>query len=262
MFFSKKYQEDFKKTQNDLERFTRTCFLFSAIISLLISGLIAAILIVNNKPVFYAVFVFFVFFVLSFNLIKLIPIFSLRSKKAMLESDLLYSARHLLLKIESGSSLINSIESVSNLRTKSSVYFKELMFDISLGMTVEDALKKSVEYSPSKAYSKILEEIRTSLKTGADLQKTLKSTIEDISRMHLIHIKEYGKKLNPMSMFYMILGAILPSIGTAILIVSSSLLPGVLVIDLRILLFITFLLLVVQVFFVLSFRSLKPGVME
>jgi pilus assembly protein TadC len=186
----------------------------------------------------------------------------LNSRKALLESDLLYSIRHLLLSLESGTALINSLESVSKLNTKSSIFFKELVFDISLGIPIEEALTKAIEYSPSKAYTKILLEISTSLETGADLQKTLKNSLEDITKNHLILIKEYGKKLNPMSMFYMMIGTIMPSLGTAGLIVASSLLPGIFVIDLRILLAITFLLLILQLFFVLAFRSLKPAVME
>ncbi len=226
------------------------------------SGIVGLILLLNKKSIFPSLTLFLIFFVVIFLTLRAGPIFILKSKKNMLESDLLYSARHLLLKLESGSSLVNSIESVSKLKTNSGLYFKEIMLDISLGMPVESALKKAIEHSPSKAYVKLLEEIRTSLKTGADIKDTLKNSLKDITRSHLIQIKEYGKKLNPMTMFYMILGAILPSIGTAILIISSSLIPGIFVIDLRILLFVAFLLLVVQIFFVLTFRSLKPAVME
>ena len=260
--FSKNYNEILKKAQINPEKFSRKTITYSFVFSFLIALLIGALLFFKNKSVLPALIMFVIFYFVIYNLLKMIPNFSVKSKKSLLESDLLYSARHLLLKLESGSSLINCIESVSFLDTNSSMYFKELMLDISLGIPLEEAIEKAIEYSPSKAYTKLLEEIKTSLKTGADLQNTLKSTLKDITRNHLIHIQEYGKKLNPMSMFYMILGAIVPSIGTAILIVSSSLLPGVLVIDLRLLLFIVFVLLMVQIFFVLTFRSLKPAVME
>lgn len=226
-----------------------------------VSGLIFAILLFNKKPIIYALYSFVFFFTVFYLMIKLIPELELKKKKALLESDLLYSARHLLLKIESGSSLLNSLESVSTLNTKSSVYFKQLMLDVSLGMPIEGALEKAIEYSPSKAYSKILEELLTSLKTGSYIQKTLRNTLDDITRNHLINIQEYGKKLNPMSMFYMILGTILPSLGTAMLIVAASLLPGILIIDMRILMFIAFFILFIQVFFLLAFRGLKPEVM-
>lgn len=245
-----------------LERFSKICFVFSFVVSGLITGLSIALLLFNKLSLAPSIFVFFITFAFTFNLIKLIPTMQLNSRKALLESDLLYSIRHLLLSLESGTALINSLESVSKLNTKSSIFFKELVFDISLGIPIEEALTKAIEYSPSKAYTKILLEISTSLETGADLQKTLKNSLEDITKNHLILIKEYGKKLNPMSMFYMMIGTIMPSLGTAGLIVASSLLPGIFVIDLRILLAITFLLLILQLFFVLAFRSLKPAVME
>ncbi len=46
------------------------------------------------------------------------------------------------------------------------------------------------------------------------------------------------------------------------LVVASSLLPGALIIDRRILMFIASLLLVIQIFFILGFKSLKPMVIE
>ena len=263
LFFSG-YEDILRRTygEYDLGRFARTCVLFSMLVAAAVAGLIGAILWYNRKPLYYSGIVFVLFFILAFNFIKILPVMSLRGKKAMLESDLLYSARHLLMRIESGSSLINSLESVSMLKTKSAHYFKQLMFDISFGMPLEDALKKAAEYSPSRAYSKILEEIKTSLSTGADLQKTLRGTLDDITRIHLINIQEYGKKLNPMSMFYMIIGTMMPSLGTAMLIVAASLLPGVIIIDLRILMALCFFVLVLQIFFVLAFKSLKPEVMQ
>jgi Flp pilus assembly protein TadB len=216
----------------------------------------------RNFPLYLLFFLFVLVFFIVFQLVKSIPYFSIQNKKASLESDLLYSARHLLLKLESGSSLVNSIESVSKLNTNSRIYFKEIIYDISLGMPMEDAIEKSVSVSPSAGYSKLLEEILTSLKTGADLNKTLRGTIDDITKLHLIKIQEYGKKLNPMSMFYMIFGTILPSLGTAMLVVVSSFLPGMIIIDKRILLGLSVVVLFAQVFFILAFKSLKPMVVE
>ncbi len=256
-----KFKEVFKKAEpnGNMNKFISMTIVLSLISSILVAGLIAGILIFNNKPVYYSAIVFAVVFLLSNLMLRSIPLMKLNSKKAYLESDLLYSVRHLLLKLESGSALLNSLESVSQLKTKSSSYFKQLLFDVSMGMPLEDAIEKAIEYSPSKAYSKLLIEIKTSLKTGADLQSTLKNTLEDITKEHLIHIQEYGKKLNPMSMFYMIIGAILPSLGTAMLIVASSMMN--IEVNFGLLAFVLFLLLVLQIFFVISFRSLKPEVM-
>lgn len=215
-----------------------------------------------ETPLFYLIVTFVIAFFISYILINSIPRFAVKNKKIKLESDLLYSARHLLLKLQSGSSLINAIESVSMLKTNSGLYFKEIVFDISMGVPLEDALEKAIEYSPSKAYTKFVEEINNSLMTGADIQKALKATLEETTRQHLIQIQEYGRKLNPMTMFYMIIGTILPSLGTAMLVVATSLLQRRIIIDSTILLPLAFVLLVVQIFFILGFKSLKPAVME
>lgn len=256
-----KFEEIYKKAEpsGNLKKFISMTFFLSLIASILISGLVFAILLFNNKPIYYAGILFGIMFLLSNMLLRYIPVLKLNSKKAYLESDLLYSVRHFLLKLESGSALLNSLESVSKLNTKSSSYFKQLLFDVEMGLPLEEAIDKAIEYSPSKAYMKLLTEIKTSLKTGADLQNTLKNTLEDITKEHLIHIQEYGKKLNPMSMFYMIIGAILPSLGTAMLIVASSMMN--ININFALLAFVLFVLLMLQIFFVISFRSLKPEVM-
>jgi len=256
-----KFEETFKKSEpnGNLKKFVRMTIVLSLIISTLVAGLIAGLLLFNRQPVYHAGVVFVIVLILSNLLLRYIPTMKLNGKKAFLESDLLYSVRHLLLKLESGSSLLNSLESVSKLDTNSSDYFKQLVFDVSMGMNLEDAIVRATEYSPSRAYTKLLSEIKTSIKTGADLQNTLKSTLEDITKQHLIHIQEYGKKLNPMTMFYMILGAILPSLGTAMLIVGSSMMN--IEVTFGFLAFILFFLLIGQIFFVMEFRSLKPEVM-
>ncbi|MEM4398165.1 MAG: type II secretion system F family protein, partial [Candidatus Woesearchaeota archaeon] len=199
------------KIDYNIENFIKITYFFSFIISIAVIGFAFFLYLNRNFSLYYFSIIFILTFIIVFNFIKLLPTFSLQNRKAMLESDLLYSARHLLLKLESGSSLVNSIESVSKLKTNSSYYFRELIYDIDLGMPLEDAIKKSIELSPSKAYTKLMEEILSALRTGSEIKQTLKETLKDITKEHLIQIQEYGKKLNPATMFYMIFGTILPS---------------------------------------------------
>jgi pilus assembly protein TadC len=268
ILFSEKFEDTLKRAQLGYtpQRYAKLTLISGIVGSVFMTAFFALMLmrqrLSQDSLIQILLMVFFLSFVIFFLLVKLIPSMTVNTRKAMLESDLLYSARHLLLKLQSGSSLLNSLESVSELNTKSSIYFKEIMFDISVGMPLEDALQKAIDYSPSAAFTKLLIEIMSSLKTGADIQKTLKATLDDVTKQHLILIEEYGKKLNPMSMFYMIIGTIVPSLGTAMLVVASSLMPGAIIIDIRVLMFIAAIVLIVQVFFLLAYRSLKPAVME
>ena len=183
----------------------------------------------------------------------------IKKQKILLESDILYSVRHLLLMVESGSSLINSIEDVSRLNTNSSLYFKQFIFDIEMGIPLEDVITKSIENSPSEIYTNLLEGLDSSLKTGTDIAQSLRTSIDYISRENLIKIREYGKNLNPMTMFYMISGSILP---VMVIILLSAFASFVAAIPINIAyFFITGFLVFIQVVAIIIFKNTKPRVL-
>jgi pilus assembly protein TadC len=240
-----------------------------AILFAILVTLIASIFVIEGTlkrgwtPLSYLVLpiVFFLLLFFFTNLLMMAPNSAIKKRKIELESDLLYSARFLLLKMESGSPLLNALIDVSNLHTKSSKFFKEIVTDIYLGTPLEDAIEQAKEHSPSKSYSKVLEEVQNSLRTGADLERSLKSTLDEITKAHVLAIKEYGKKLSPLSMFYMILGTIVPSLGSALLLIGlGTMSPGASI--WTIFVFLLLVLAIVQVFFIMFFKALKPSVMN
>lgn len=206
-------------------------------------------------PLFFALF--FAFLLMFFSVLRL----TIFNRRYELESDLLYSSRYLLLKLESGAPLLNVLIDVSNLHTNSSKFFREIVSDIYLGTSIEEAVGLAIKYSPSPAYTKILEEIKNSLKTGADIEKSMKSTLESLTKEHLIQIKAYGKKLSPVSMMYMIIGTILPALGSAMIVVATGFIELPLKTSSTMLVFLVLVLLITQFFFILLFKALKPQVM-
>lgn len=241
----------------------RFSLIFSAVISI-ISTLIVVDGIANrgwNSSAYaFIPVIFLLFFFIFINVLFSSPNFMIKRRRIELESDLLYSSRFFLLKLESGSPLLNALVDVSNLHTNSSKFFKEIVADIYLGTPIEEAIDIAKNYSPSKAFSKILDEIRTSLRTGADIERSLKATLDEMTKSHVIMIKEYGKKLSPLSMFYMIIGTIVPSLGSAMIVVGLGFVN--LNITFTVFLFLLFVLGVVQIFFIMFFKALKPPVMN
>jgi flagellar protein FlaJ len=55
-----------------------------------------------------------------------------------------------------------------------------------------------------------------SIRSGADVSDSLDIVLEQLSKEQMINIKEYGQKLNPIVMFYMVLGVIVPSLGISV----------------------------------------------
>jgi hypothetical protein len=245
------------------DRYIGNASRFSFMVALLISAFILLVLLKQKATLLWLIPVFIVFFMLMLYVILSVPKSRIKMRRAAVESDLLYSARFFLLKLESGTPLLNALIDVSRLSTKSSKFFEEIVSDVYLGTPIEKAIDNAIDFSVSPALTKILEEIKNSLKTGTDIDKELKVTLDDITKLHVIQIQAYGKKLSPLSMFYMIMGTILPSIGAAMLVIASAFLPGVInTIDMKILSFLIFIVAVIQGFFILLFKSLKPEVMN
>jgi len=55
-----------------------------------------------------------------------------------------------------------------------------------------------------------------SIRSGADVADSLEIVLDQLSREQTIGMKEYGQKLNPVVMFYLVMGIIAPSLGISV----------------------------------------------
>ncbi|HLD06152.1 MAG TPA: type II secretion system F family protein [Candidatus Nanoarchaeia archaeon] len=233
-------------------------------ISLVFAGVVAAPFLLfafgkgSKIPLSFVLLFFICIFILLFLFMLRMPDFAIRKRRAEVESDLLYSGRFFLLRMESGQPLINSLAEVSQTSNKSAKYFREIIVDIELGTPIEQAIDHAVLYSPSKVFKKLLEQIKAALRTGADVQESLKAYIDEITEQRIVEIQAYGKKLAPLTLFYMIIGTIVPSLGAAFLVIASSFVE--IRVGFGVLMVIAVFLMIIQVFFIMIFKSQRPMV--
>ncbi|MBT3407209.1 hypothetical protein HN415_00850, partial [Candidatus Woesearchaeota archaeon] len=121
---------------------------------------------------------------------------------------------------------------------------------------LEQAIKEAIENSPSKTFKKIFIQIKNSLKTGSDLKHTLKAALEDITREKIIEFESFGKKLNPLGLFYMIFGTIGPSLGIVMFVIFLTIIG--MPIKGAVLAMFIFAIFMIQLFFILIFSSMRP----
>ena len=86
----------------------------------------------------------------------------------------------------------------------------------------------------------------------------MKGILDQISREQLLEVKAYGKKLNPMVMFYLMIAVIAPSLGIAMLSMLSSFIG--LNLDFNSLLGIGVGVAIIQLMFIAVIRNSRPGV--
>ncbi|MDD5086338.1 MAG: type II secretion system F family protein, partial [Candidatus Nanoarchaeia archaeon] len=202
--------------------------------------------------IFLFTLIFIFFFVLN------IPKVYIRRREREINKEVLFAGRYLLVKLESGTPLFNALIDASKGYGIAGRFFKEIVDDISTGTPIEEALEKARKYNSSKSFNKILWQIITALKTGAEVVNPLKATLKQITQDQVIEIKEYGKKLNSLVMFYMIIACVMPSLGITMIVILSSFVE--LDITMTHLFVVLFFLAVVQFFFISLIKSSRPMV--
>ena len=162
-----------------------------------------------------------IFIVMFMYMIKL-PDLKITRKEKEISKEIVFAGRFIIIELESGVPLYNSMVNVSKNFNVVGKYFKEITDKIDFGTSMEDALNEAAEFIPSDDLRKVLWQIINSIRTGSDISKSLYSVVDQITKKQVTEVNKYGKKLNPLAMFYMIIAVILPSLGVTMLIILSS----------------------------------------
>ena len=208
------------------------------------------------KGVFF-VMIPLVFLVMFFYMIRL-PDVKISRKERDISKEIVFAGRFIIIELESGVPLYNAMLNVSKNYEIIGRYFKEITDKVDLGTSMEDALNEAVEFIPSNDFRKILWQIINSIRTGSDVAKSLYSAMEQITKDQITEVNKYGKKLNPLAMFYMIVAVILPSLGITMLIILSSFIQFEL--SLTILLSLAGFLGFVQFMFIAMVKFSRPAI--
>ena len=162
-----------------------------------------------------------IFVIMLFYMLKL-PELRISKKEKEISSEIVFAGRFIIIELESGVPLYNAMVNISKNFRIIGQYFNEITNKVDLGTSMDDALNEAVELVPSNDLRKILWQIINSIKTGSNISKSLYSVMDQITKDQMNEVNKYGKKLNPLAMFYMIVAVILPSLGITMLIILSS----------------------------------------
>lgn len=217
-------------------------------------GLLIIVFLFTEKLI---VILFFpVLLVISFlYLVRRVDLQILKLQK-QISQEIVFSGRFLLIEIESGVPMYVAFQNLAANYEYVGPFYAEIVEKVDLGTTMEDAINETIILSPDPNLRKMLWQVLNSMKTGSDVGGSLTTVIDQIVREQKIVVQEYGRKLNPIAMFYMMAGIIVPSLGTTMLVVMSSFIG--LEIDLAVLLILACVIGFVQFMFVNVIRSARP----
>ena len=162
-------------------------------------------------------------FLVTFMYLKKYPKLIVTKKVKDLERNLLYALRHIYVQVKAGVPVFDCLVSVA---TKNygyaSIEFKKAIDQVSSGVSIETALEELALNNPSLYFRRSVWQISNGLKAGSDIGSILKNIIENISSEQKIGIRRYGSQLNPLTLVYMMIAVIMPSLGVTFLIVLSA----------------------------------------
>jgi pilus assembly protein TadC len=182
----------------------------------------------------------------------------LSTKRAeLVERDLIYALKDLLLNVSAGLSLFESIQKVSDGdHGYVSQDFKRVVENTNRGMALDDALEDLALRTSSEYMRNALWQTVNAVKSGTSVKEALQGIIDALIREQTRKIRNYIQELNVLTMVYMLFAVAVPTIISTVLIVLTSLM-GTGVTE-EIYTFAIFLCLFVQIILVGFIKSRRP----
>lgn len=142
--------------------------------------------------------------------------------KRKIDEEIIFAGRFLIIELESGVPIYKTFEDLEKNYDVVGAYFGDILDRLYLGTSIEEAINETMINTPSQNLRRILWQVLNSIKTGTNIGNSLNSVIDQIVKEQQIEVMEYGKKLGPMAMFYMMVSIIIPSLGITMLVVLAT----------------------------------------
>ena len=200
---------------------------FSALMISIGIGLTLAILLVNLGlniiiAVALSLAIMFATFRIAFNTFLGFPTHIAKRATRNIDRNILFAARDIIISLRSGMPLFNALVAVSSGYGDTSKQFAAIIEKVQLGMPLEEAIDQTTAASKSDPFKRIMLQASISIKAGADIVNALQGVVEQITTERIIDLRRYGQRLNAISMFYMLFGVILPTMGIAIITILTT----------------------------------------
>lgn len=225
-----------KKTKLDLyllninkkirrRQYIAICYRNFLINLLVLSAIFTTFLLLFEANYFYGVgSALLISMFIFFNQINAPKIFS-NHKARDIEKNLIPVLQDMIVQLNSGVPIFKILVNISDSNYgEVSKEFKKIIKEINSGVPQIEAIEKYGKINTSKYFQRVLWQLSNGMRAGSDISIVIKEGIRVLSAEQAIQIQNYGSKLNPLIMFYMLIAVILPSLGITFLIIISSLL--------------------------------------
>jgi len=266
IMFSLKY--DLEKAEIDIDpaNYCLAAFISATIYGLMFVfvGLAFGIIILKEISLFTFLIMFgfsFFAFIGSLFFHLLYPKIAARQLASLVDQELLFSLRTLLIQLSSGISLFEAMNSIARSNYgQVSREFGQVVKDINTGLSESAALERLAFRTKSEILKKSVWQIITTMKSGGSVVSALNSEVVDLNAQQVEVIKNYSAELNLWTLIYLIIAAAMPSLGITFLVIASSI--GGSGIGVEAVVLIAFLAAIIQVAMIFMIKTKVPKVIK
>lgn len=188
------------------------------------------------------------------------PAISVKKKVRDIEKNLVFALRTMLIEVKSGVSLFEAMNTIAEGNYGAvSIEFRQAVDEIQTGTPEETALQNLAAKNPSSFFRKALWQLVNGMKAGADISAVMQELVSSMGKEQLIEINRYGGSLRLLSLMYMMIGVIIPSMGITLMIILSSF-PQVKIVN-ELFWILLAVIIVMQFMYVGIMKSKRPNMM-
>ncbi len=164
----------------------------------------------------------FIMWLLFYVLLLYYPRMLARSVASKIDRGLLFATRDMLIQISSGIPLFQVLSNVADGDYgQVSSEMKKTVNEVRAGTPLSTALEDMALRSQSKYLKKTIWQLITAMRSGSDLTNALKGIIKLLVDAQLRSVKAYNAELNFIVLIYLLVAAVLPTVGTTVLVIFS-----------------------------------------
>jgi len=165
-------------------------------------------------------FIFAGFF--SFSQLAYPKVFVLKKEKDI-EKNLIFALEDILIQLDSGIPLFDILTNISfSNYGELSVEFRKAVKRIGSGEPEAEVMASLSANSHSVFFKRTLWQISNGLNAGSDMSIIIRDNIKTLNQEEVIQIQNYGNKLNPLIMMYMLISVIVPALSVSFMTVIAS----------------------------------------
>lgn len=183
-------------------------------------------------------------------------------KEKDIEKNLIFALEDILIQLNSGIPLFDILTNISSSNYgELSAEFKKVVKRISSGEPESEVLADISRRSHSVFFKRALWQISNGLDAGSDMSAIIGESIKTLNEEQMIQIQNYGNKLNPLIMMYMLISVIVPALSVSFITVIASMIGLEKNLTMGVFMGLFVLVLFFQIMFLGLIKSKRPSLL-